>query len=115
MLCKEGDAKGHEWSSYVRSCVAGEDPDVETVDIEYLLSLSPYKFIDILKIDIEGAEKEIFTNNYQQWIQRVGMIMIELHDEDCRSAFFQALSSSEWVVHSQGEITQVSILRQGNL
>lgn len=36
--------------------------------------------IDILKIDIEGSEKEVFDYS-MPWINRVGVIVIELHDE----------------------------------
>jgi len=36
-------------------------------------------YIDVLKIDIEGAEKEVFETA-ERWIDRVGTIVIELHD-----------------------------------
>jgi FkbM family methyltransferase len=35
--------------------------------------------VDLLKLDIEGAEKEVFEN-CSGWIDRVGAIAIELHD-----------------------------------
>jgi len=35
--------------------------------------------IDILKIDIEGAEKEVF-NDTSSWIESVGSMIVELHD-----------------------------------
>ena len=35
--------------------------------------------IDILKVDIEGSEKEIFSNNLD-WIDHVRVICIELHE-----------------------------------
>jgi len=35
--------------------------------------------LDVLKIDIEGGEKELFSTN-TAWTSRVGVIMIELHD-----------------------------------
>ena len=36
--------------------------------------------LDILKIDIEGAEREIFSNDISAWIGKVRIIIIELHD-----------------------------------
>lgn len=36
-------------------------------------------YIDILKVDIEGSEREVFETSLQ-WIDRVGVIVIELHD-----------------------------------
>ena len=34
--------------------------------------------IDLLKVDIEGAEKEVFEDC--DWMQRVDCLIIELHD-----------------------------------
>lgn len=36
--------------------------------------------IDILKLDIEGSEKEIFAFHPQQWLQLVHNLVVELHD-----------------------------------
>jgi FkbM family methyltransferase len=62
--------------------------------------------IDILKVDIEGAEKEVFEHA-QKWIERVGILMIELHDRDkagCSDSVHGALKNFEqaW---SHGETT----------
>jgi len=38
--------------------------------------------VDILKIDIEGAEKEVFSHNIS-WIDRIDILMIELHERFC--------------------------------
>lgn len=48
--------------------------------------------IDILKIDIEGSEIELFENA-SSWIGRVGTIAIELHDrirDGCSASFYAA-------------------------
>lgn len=37
--------------------------------------------IDLLKIDIEGAEFELFKNEPLDWLENVGSIMIETHDK----------------------------------
>jgi len=36
--------------------------------------------IDLIKIDIEGSEKEVFKNN-TDWLKRTELLIIELHDE----------------------------------
>jgi hypothetical protein len=49
-------------------------------------------YVDLLKVDIEGAEKEVFESS-SRWIDRVGAIAIELHDQlksGCSSAFRDA-------------------------
>jgi FkbM family methyltransferase len=37
------------------------------------------QFIDVLKVDIEGSEKEVF-DDASGWIDSIGVIVIELHD-----------------------------------
>jgi FkbM family methyltransferase len=62
--------------------------------------------IDILKVDIEGAEKELFTYNYKEWLPKVKCIMIELHDGDhpgCTPAFFRAIADRDFIMFCHGE------------
>src|SRR5690606_9237197 len=40
---------------------------VPTITIDEVLSRFDIPHIDLLKIDIEGAEKELFSNNYENW------------------------------------------------
>jgi FkbM family methyltransferase len=66
--------------------------DIEAITIDELIEQHGLHYIDILKLDIEGAEKEIFSN-YPSWISKVGMIVIELHDKikvGCNRAFYTA-------------------------
>lgn len=35
---------------------------------------------DIVKIDIEGAEREVFGVNAEMWLDRVGVVLVETHD-----------------------------------
>lgn len=36
--------------------------------------------VDILKLDIEGSEKEVFENS-TAWIDKVGVVIVEFHDQ----------------------------------
>ena len=56
--------------------------------------------IDILKIDIEGGEKEVFEDT-RAWIDQVGAIVIELHDRmkaGCSRSFYTGTPgfAQEW-------------------
>lgn len=66
-------------------------------------------YVDILKIDIEGAEKEVFES-CSTWIQKVGVIVVELHDRfkpGCSRCFHQATVDFEFECE-RGEITVVA-------
>jgi FkbM family methyltransferase len=59
-----------------------------------LMKAREAKQIDILKIDIEGAEKEVFEAD-TSWLSNVGTLFIELHDRlkpDCSRIVFDACS-----------------------
>lgn len=59
--------------------------------------------IDLLKVDIEGGEQQLFTEE-TQWLGRVGAMLIELHGEDCTRAVASAARSSGFrALPPQGE------------
>lgn len=49
------------------------------ITLDTLMDQCGIDYIDLLKVDIEGAEKEVFQNP-SQWIDRLGVIVIEPHD-----------------------------------
>lgn len=74
------DSKAGSWAFETKVPKAGEKTDVETVTIPELISNYNLTQIDLLKIDIEGAEYELFENQAEEWLPFVNMIMIETHD-----------------------------------
>jgi len=65
--------------------------------VDKLMSDYRVSYIDILKVDIEGAEKEVFEDS-SRWIDRVGVIMIELHDRlkvGCSRSVYSAVRDFE--------------------
>jgi FkbM family methyltransferase len=54
--------------------------DVPCFSVASLLRQARMEFVDILKVDIEGAENEVFSKEPDDWLARVGMIIIETHD-----------------------------------
>ncbi|WP_295895203.1 FkbM family methyltransferase [uncultured Bartonella sp.] len=53
---------------------------VKALSIPTIMKQYDMEFVDILKVDIEGAEYELFEKNYEDWIDKVGLIIIETHD-----------------------------------
>lgn len=54
--------------------------DIEAIGISDILEKYNFKHIDILKIDIEGSEYEVFDETCEEWIEKVTMFIIEFHD-----------------------------------
>jgi len=55
---------------------------IDCITIQSILIDQGLNYIDILKMDIEGAEKTVLENS-DEWIQKVGIISLELHDRVC--------------------------------
>jgi FkbM family methyltransferase len=70
------------------------DPDgVSTVTIPEILESSGQASIDILKLNVEGAEKEIFSADCG-WLAHTRVLMVDLHDhmrEGCTEAVFNSV------------------------
>jgi FkbM family methyltransferase len=96
---------GREWAAQVRECQKGETPEVYGRDIGTVLSQTRFDAIDILKIDIEGAERAIFSGSRHMWLDHVCNIAIELHDTMCEAVFFTAMSGYKYDLSRSGEVT----------
>jgi FkbM family methyltransferase len=64
------------WGNFVTSAETGID--VPAFTVEQILDENRLSQVDLLKIDIEGAEKEVFANC--EFLPRVRRIIIELHN-----------------------------------
>jgi FkbM family methyltransferase len=85
-----------EYGFVVEESNTNERGSFKAITIGEILKESKYDKIDILKLDIEGAEKEIFSCNYDGWLSKVNILIIELHDRfkpGCSEAFYSALSN----------------------
>jgi FkbM family methyltransferase len=103
---------GREWATEVRESAGGEDDAaVDGWDVPSLLQLAGGQHIDLLKIDIEGSELEIFGDNSSSWLSKVRNICIELHGTDCKEVFLHALKDFEYDLRSSEELTIAANLR----
>ncbi len=83
--------------------------EVECTTIPDILSDFCANRVDILKIDVEGAEKEIFAHA-TDWIADVDVIIAEMHDRiipGCTRSFYAATASFVSELH-KGENIVVS-------
>ena len=96
------------WETMVEEVASIQEESFEAVTIVELLKNSGYEKIDILKLDIEGAEKEIFSDEYEDWLGKVNIIIIELHDwyrPGCSEAVYSALNKYKFISYKKGENT----------
>lgn len=85
-----------------------EDPAGTTtgISISDIMKLYQIEVIDILKIDIEGSEKNLFQHNYEGWLPLTRYLIVETHDrllKDCTKTVFKALEGYNFSCHLNGE------------
>jgi FkbM family methyltransferase len=100
------------WAAYVVD--AGSAPQsrhcltVQGSTIGDFLQMSGKETIDILKLDVEGAEREIFLSSDCSWLRRTKILIVELHDRlvpGCTEALEKALSAYSFRRTVKGENT----------
>ncbi|MFD2515652.1 FkbM family methyltransferase [Pontibacter locisalis] len=64
----------------VQETRSSEVDSIETISINDIIKDYNLKQIDILKLDIEGSEEQIFLETYDQWQSKVDLIFVEIHE-----------------------------------
>jgi FkbM family methyltransferase len=79
---------------------------VRAYTIKEIMGLMGIDEIGILKIDIEGAEKEIFETGSEEWIPKTKMMIAETHDrykKGTSKAVFNAIGKYDFSLELSGE------------
>jgi FkbM family methyltransferase len=113
VVLSHSSGDGREWASRVYDYPShGTEPQVDAWDIASLIKMSNAKAVDLLKVDIERSELEVFARGYEDWLPLVRNICIELHDRECKEVFFTALANYDFDLLASDELTICKNLRQ---
>ena len=99
------DASANAWGIQVR---ADESGAIQAITMPELVEMCG-GCIDLLKLDIEGAEKDLFSGD-TSWLGSVRNIVMEIHDGSAATVE-AALSRFSFERGSQGELTSFFNLR----
>ena len=113
MLClsRGSYCDGREWSTQVVKPTQGNVGSVQAWDVGSLIDMAGGAKVDLLKVDIERAELEVFGESAKNWIPRVRNVCIELHGPDCEQTFFNALAGFDYELEHFGELTICTNIR----
>jgi len=84
------------WAFRVVDAEAGDAGAIDAVSIPTLLREHGWARADFVKMDIEGAERDLLVPGICDWLSQVSVLAIELHDrfrEGCTGALEAAISS----------------------
>jgi FkbM family methyltransferase len=80
------------------------------VPISTILEMCKEERVDLLKVDIEGAETELFKGNLD-WLDRIGCIAIEFHNNSRNESNFDEIMAQHGFQVIEGKHTVIAIRR----
>lgn len=92
----------HHYNNRISS-VGEEGESVDTLSLNVLIRQLGLKTIDLLKIDIEGAERLLFSDKLE-WMQYVNRMIIETHSATDKEVCLHALKSHGFEVEAMTNI-----------
>ena len=96
----------NDWSFRVEETTSATN--LKAFSINHLMEMNRFETLDILKIDIEGSEKEVLTSPKANvsYLAKTKCVAIEIHDEfDCREAIYEVLKKYNFEFFNSGELT----------
>jgi FkbM family methyltransferase len=99
---------GREWSFAVEESTVQDNDTVAGYGILDLVNENRWATIDILKIDIEGAERVIFEDDkaVREFLSRTRFLAMEIHDQFVsRTAIQEQLRANHFEFFDSGELT----------
>lgn len=100
------DRKTGNWGFMIEEVGINDPHDLKTITVPYILNQTGWKWVDIFKIDIEGSEYELFSENFESWVGKVRVFIIEFHDRikpGSTDVFLKAISPYRWRQFQRGE------------
>ncbi len=92
------------WAFITEETDDRENCDVEAVSVPEIMKRFNMDQIDLLKIDIEGSEKELFSRNTGEWLNKTKLIIMEIHSQEIRDVCEKTLREHGFVhFFSRGE------------
>jgi FkbM family methyltransferase len=99
-------SKGSNEGFFVTEVSESAPYDIDAVSLDKVREMFDIDRIDILKLDIEGAEYDVFSRNSENWIDKVNVVIFECADQDrsgMTAAIFRTLPSELFDCRLSGE------------
>lgn len=95
---------GKDWSFTTKESDSGE---IQGITLNEIVKKNNLQEINLLKIDIEGAERFIFQNSTDlSFLKITKVIVLEIHDEfNIRENIYQILKNNNFMLIESGEST----------
>jgi FkbM family methyltransferase len=107
VLLEIENTQTEKWATRVKESFQTDERTTQAITMPDLLEMiNPPRDNILLKLDIEGAEQKLFDANYEQWLTKIPVIFMELHDgvlDGCSETFYRAMSHYHFKQFHRGE------------
>lgn len=96
---------GKEWS--IQVVENANIKNIQSYTIMEIMEIMNFNTIDLLKVDIEGSEKQLFDDSISDltFLTNTKAIVMEIHDEyNCRKDIYKVLYNNNFEIHEIGEL-----------
>lgn len=103
---KISNPDAEKWAIEVEETKSIDEHSFQAFSISDLISKMGWESVDLLKLDIEGSEISVFEKGYEEWLPKVKLLIIELHERmrpGCTEAFESAINQYNFQRSVSGE------------
>ena len=66
---------------FSEACIQDEGWEIDCISLPTILEQFSIPRINILKMDIEGAEAALFSSHPEEWLDRIDLLIVEIHGQ----------------------------------
>jgi FkbM family methyltransferase len=96
---------GRHWASQTLPDENASSEHVRAYTVDEILSEAAFDHIDLLKVDIEGAELQVFRDGSTSFMDRTRCCAVECHGKVAAQAFLDAATAHGFATRRQRELT----------
>ncbi|HEY5406530.1 MAG TPA: FkbM family methyltransferase [Ginsengibacter sp.] len=89
--------KAGKWGMVTEKVKEESSDTIKAITIKQIMDDFSLGKIDILKLDIETSERELFSTGYEDWLPKTKVLIVELHDfmsKGTSKPFFKAINAT---------------------
>ena len=95
----------HDWGFVVEECDPADKDALKSYTISDIIEKSGQDQVDMIKLDIEGAERELFSSNCDDWLPIVKSMAIEIHGSEANEIISNAVNKYNFNTWTAGNKT----------
>jgi FkbM family methyltransferase len=104
-----------EWAYMVKPVGFSTEFTIKGIGLKEIIESYKLEYIDILKVDIEGSEKELFEAGQDEWLPYINTLIVETHDrfkKGTAKSIFSALVKYDFNFSIKGENLLFNLKKQ---